>query len=62
MDTRDKVKFLVDWGMSAAKIGYPLHRSTISKWLNGTGTLAKEKEEEIEKKLQQFKEEVNNNL
>lgn len=62
LDTKDKVRFLIKWGMSAAKIGEPLHRSTISKWLNGTGTIAKEREEEIERKLQQFKEEVNNIL
>ena len=59
LDTKDKVRFLIKCGMSAAKIGEPLHRSTISKWLNGTGTIAKEREEDIERKLQQFKEEVN---
>lgn len=59
MNTKEKIKFLVSWGMSAAKLAEPLHRSTISKWLNGTGTLSKEKEEELEQKIIQFKKEVN---
>lgn len=62
MNTREKVKFLVEWGMSAAKLGEPLHRSTVSKWLNGTGKISKEKELEIEAKIQKFKFEINRKL
>lgn len=59
MDTREKLKALTELGVSAAKIGEPLHRSTISKWLNGTGGLSLESEQMIERALKDFKEKVN---
>lgn len=59
MDTREKLRALTELGVSAAKIGEPLHRSTISKWLNGTGGLSLDSEKMIEKSLKEFKEKVN---
>ena len=59
MYTREKLKALTKLGVSAAKIGEPLHRSTISKWLTGTGGLSLDSEQMIEKALNKFKEEVN---
>ena len=59
MDTREKLKALVELGVSAAKLGEPLHRSTISKWLNGDRNLYKKKEKMIEQALLNFKEQVN---
>lgn len=59
MDTREKLKALVELGVSAAKIGEPLHRSTISKWLKGERNLSFENEEMIKQALLNFKEQVN---
>lgn len=59
MDTREKLKALVELGVSAAKLGEPLHRSTISKWLNGDRNLSFENEKMIEQALLNFKEQVN---
>ena len=59
MDTREKLKALVELGVSAAKLGEPLHRSTISKWLNGDRNLSFENEKMIERALLNFKEQVN---
>ena len=58
MDTRDKLLWLTQQGMSAAKIGEPLHRSTISKWLTGERNISQESEEMIARKIKKFKEEV----
>jgi len=59
MNTREKLKALVELGVSAAKLGEPLHRSTISKWLNGDRNLSFENEKMIEQALLNFKEQVN---
>lgn len=59
MNTREKLKALVELGVSAAKIGEPLHRSTISKWLKGERNLSFENEEMIKQALSNFKEQVN---
>lgn len=59
MNTREKLKALVELGVSAAKLGEPLHRSTISKWLNGNRNLSFENEKMIEQALLNFKEQVN---
>ena len=59
MSTREKLKALVELGVSAAKIGEPLHRSTISKWLKGERNLSFENEEMIKQALSNFKEQVN---
>ena len=59
MTNREKLKALVQLGVSAAKIGEPLHRSTISKWLNGERNLSFKNEELIEQALFDFKQKVN---
>lgn len=59
MDTREKLKALVELGVSAARLGEPLHRSTISKWLNGSRNLSFENEELIKLSLENFKQQVN---
>ncbi|MBO5142334.1 MAG: helix-turn-helix transcriptional regulator [Clostridia bacterium] len=59
MTNREKLKALVQLGVSAAKIGEPLHRSTISKWLNGERNLSLENEELIEQAFFNFKQKVN---
>ena len=59
MTNREKLKALVQLGVSAAKIGEPLHRSTISKWLNGERNLSLKNEELIEQALFDFKQKVN---
>ena len=59
MTNKEKLKALVQLGVSAAKIGEPLHRSTISKWLNGERNLSLKNEELIEQALFDFKQKVN---
>jgi hypothetical protein len=59
MDTREKFKALVELGVSAAKLGEPLHRSTISKWLSGSRNLSFENEGLIKLSLENFKQQVN---
>lgn len=59
MTSREKLNALVQLGVSAAKIGEPLHRSTISKWLKGERNLSQENEELIERALFNFKQKVN---
>ena len=59
MNIKEKVKALTQIGVSAAKIGEPLHRSTISKWLNGDRNLSFENEELIKRALENFKKQVN---
>ena len=59
MTIKEKMIALMELGVSVSKISSPIHKTTISKWMNGERELTEKNKKIIEEKLQAFKEEVN---
>lgn len=54
MTTKEQLSYLMSLGVSVAKLGEPLHRTTLYKWISGERNLSPEKEQIIRENIQSF--------
>lgn len=54
MTTKEQLSYLMSLGVSIAKLGEPLHRTTLYKWISGERNLSPEKEQMVRENIQKF--------